>query len=145
MDTVELVACGDPRRAEALIRRNMAVDYRRHGLDWDDDAFRREWPRLTWCWLVRHDRRCGLMGWQLRHGILYLHELQVCEGERGKGVGAQALALVEAQARRDDCVAVRLRVLSGSRAEALYRRQGYRKLREDPTPRGSIFGLEKRL
>lgn len=76
---------------------------------------------------------------------LYLRELQVMAGEQGQGLGSLALARVEQEAMAQGCTAVRLKVLSGSRAAALYRRCGYQQVQEASTPQGQVWGLEKAL
>nr|WP_300314748.1 GNAT family N-acetyltransferase [Halomonas sp.] len=145
MPSLLLVPCDDLRAAQALVRGNMAEDYQRHGLSWDEDSFIQRWPRLEWRWLMLARRRCGLLAWEVLEARLYLRELQVMADERGRGLGSLALGRVEQEAMAQGCTAVRLKVLSGSRAAALYRRCGYQQVQMTPTPRGQTYGLEKAL
>lgn len=140
-----LTPCEDLAEAQQLVSSNMAADYSRHGLVWDEQVFQVNWQQWTWHWLQTGARRHGLLAWNLDSSVWYLRELQLYPDRQGLGIGQQAMMLAEHEARRCACHYMRLRVLSGSRAEALYRRLGYQCLRRDPTPRGQLLGLQKRL
>ncbi|WP_417329526.1 GNAT family N-acetyltransferase [Halomonas cupida] len=140
-----LTPCEDLAEAGQLVSSNMAADYSRHGLVWDEQVFQANWQQWTWHWLQKGARRHGLIAWNLDSPIWYLRELQLYPDRQGLGIGRQAMMLAEQEAQRCACRYMRLRVLSGSRAEALYQRLGYQCLRRDPTPRGQLLGLQKRL
>ncbi|ALM53170.1 GNAT family N-acetyltransferase [Halomonas huangheensis] len=150
MSSLRLAPCHEAERAQCLVRDNMAADYRRHGLEWDAEGFHSRWQQWCWRWLESVEQesvgqRLGLMAWNIDAQVLYLRELHVYSDRQGRGVGQQALALVELEALRLGCRYIRLRVLSGSRAEALYLRHGYQQLRRDPTPGGWVLGMQKAL
>jgi GNAT superfamily N-acetyltransferase len=59
-------------------------------------------------------------------GVMLMDGLFVAEGARGRGVGTALLAAVEERARAEGCAEVRLDVVDGNRARALYEREGFR-------------------
>ena len=68
----------------------------------------------------------GLYDRPLEPGALLMDGLFVAEGARGRGVGTALLAAVAERAWAEGCAEVRLDVVDGNRARALYERQGYR-------------------
>ena len=59
-------------------------------------------------------------------GALLMDGLFVAQGARGRGVGTALLAAVAERARAEGFAEVRLDVVDGNRARALYEREGFR-------------------
>ena len=59
-------------------------------------------------------------------GTLLMDGLFVAPAARGRGVGTRLLAAVAERARAEGCAEVRLDVVDGNRARALYEREGFR-------------------
>ena len=75
-------------------------------------------------------------------GVLLMDGLFVAEAARGRGVGTRLLAAVAERARIEGRVEVRLDVVDGNRARALYEREGYRATgRIEPGWLGPLLGL----
>ncbi len=78
-----------------------------------------------------------------------LYSLAIAPSARGQGLGAQLLAVAEAQALEHDCAYLRLEVRTDNRAAiALYERSGYRQfavLSDYYEDHGTALRLEKRI
>ena len=59
-------------------------------------------------------------------GVMLMDGLFVAPHARGRGVGTRLLAAVAERARAEGCRELRLDVVDGNRARALYERQGFR-------------------
>jgi len=71
----------------------------------------------------------GLVLFHLGTALARLYSLAVHPSARGRGIGLQLLAHAEAEARRHDCVALRLEVRADNEAAiALYEGRAYRRL-----------------
>lgn len=74
--------------------------------------------------------------------VLLMDGLFVAEAARGRGVGTALLAAVAEHARAEGCAEVRLDVVDGNRARALYEREGFREAgRIDPGWMGGLLGF----
>lgn len=75
----------------------------------------------------------GLVLFHLGTALARLYSLAVHPDARGRGIGVQLLDYAEAEARRHDCVALRLEVRADNTAAiALYERRQYRRLMSLP-------------
>ncbi len=89
-------------------------------------------PQYGLAWFVEHaGQRIGYMilsfDFSLEYGgrNAWVDEFFILPEFRGDGLGAQALDLFEAEARKAGALAIHLEVNEGNRAIHLYRRQGY--------------------
>jgi GNAT superfamily N-acetyltransferase len=83
------------------------------------------------CGVIRDDELIGHVWFGpapgAADGSWWLYELSIVELHRGGGVGAQVIALVEAEVRRSDGRSIGLRVFDDNHtARSLYERAGYR-------------------
>ena len=62
----------------------------------------------------------------VERGALLMDGLFVAEGARGRGVGTALLDAVSERARAEGCAEIRLDVVDGNPARALYEREGFR-------------------
>lgn len=88
-------------------------------------------PQHHVCHVVRDDREVGHVWYGLDPAVVeggwWLYDLEVDENHRGEGIGTDAVALVEAEARRLGGTSIGLRVFDhNSAARHLYERSGYR-------------------
>lgn len=94
--------------------------------------------------------RAGLLSLlerKLDQNVLLMDGICVDASVRGQGVGGALLEAIKAEAARRDCSSVRLDVIdTNPRAEALYRRQGFRPGdREHLGPLRHLFGFRSAL
>ena len=86
----------------------------------------------------------GCVFLQKREGKLYLGMLSVLPGLQGKGIGKQLMAAAEEYARKENCPAVFMRVISiRDELIAWYERQGYKKTGEIQPFEDSKFGTAR--
>lgn len=128
------VGLGDRAALEAMVRAYYAED----GLAFDEQrqgaalAAMLDGDPLCLAWLVRlADATIGYvvvtLGFSLESGGRdgFIDELYIAPPERGRGVGAQVLALIEREARAQGLKRLYLEVAHGNPAQGLYRRAGF--------------------
>ncbi len=76
--------------------------------------------------------------------LVNIHDLAVIPGQRGKGIGRELLAAIEAEALKRGACKVTLEVLSGNPARHLYAACGFGDYQLDPATGHALF-WQKRL
>jgi ribosomal protein S18 acetylase RimI-like enzyme len=92
--------------------------------EWDPERYGEYfYPEVNW--IVQWEGRdIGLLGYEVRTGYLYLNNIQLEEGFRGRGIGTHLVRRVLALGEELG-LPVRLRVLKGNPALGLYQRLGF--------------------
>jgi len=111
---------------ELIVRQFGTWDEARHR-----EIFEQQWSLQETAIIVRADVPVGVLRVEDGPDEVVLHEVQVCPGFQGQGIGTEIVRGVMAQAQRRG-VPLRLRVFQMSRAVQFYGRLGF--LEEGRTP-----------
>jgi ribosomal protein S18 acetylase RimI-like enzyme len=122
--------------AHDLTRDNMAPYYASHGRTWDSALFDASWPQTENYCLLEDGRRIGVLRLLVEANALYVSDLQVLPASQSRGAGTVAMQFVEQRARGGKAARIRLRVFDDNRAQAFYRRLGFREVARE---RGALL------
>ncbi|ELZ1258230.1 GNAT family N-acetyltransferase [Vibrio fluvialis] len=122
--------------AEQLTRSNMARYYQSRGWRWDSARYHATWNETENVEVWHKGERVGIIRIALiskeafetndEQRCLFVHDLQLDPSQQGLGIGRVCIEWVKHRAAQQGIKQVRLRVFSENRAQALYRRMGFR-------------------
>ncbi|WP_051560000.1 GNAT family N-acetyltransferase [Marinobacterium jannaschii] len=138
---LELIKVMELGAEERLVKHNMAEDYRRHNIVWDDAGFRQCWTETENYGLRWSGFEVGLLSLDEDAQALYIRNLQIVEPFQGEGFGAAALDVSLKLARQRNKQWLRLRAFTDSRALSLYRRFGFEAVKTE----GAFTALQCRV
>ncbi|MHC6226372.1 GNAT family N-acetyltransferase [Pseudomonas sp. X10] len=117
--------------ARDLTRQAMLPYYREFDLLWIEEAFDEAWGwREQWL-VVEEDEVLGFCSLSQDRQALFIRELHLVPGQRGRGVGSWVLEELASWAAQRGLPLLRLMVFKSNPARALYRRRGFVEIGED--------------
>ncbi|MCE5983530.1 GNAT family N-acetyltransferase [Pseudomonas sp. LF19] len=131
--TVQLTPATDQHRtfARDLTRRAMLPYYREFDLLWQEEAFDQAWEWREQ-WLISEAQQpLGYFSLSQDRQALFIRELHLLEGFRGRGVGSWVLTQLVDWTRQRQLPLLRLMVFKSNPAQALYLRHGFEAVGED--------------
>jgi GNAT superfamily N-acetyltransferase len=131
--------------AEALTRNNMGGYYRRHHLVWRGDLFLASWRESENFILEADGERIGVLRVTEEGDSLHIRDVQIAEGQRGRGAGTFLLNVSHKLARLRGLRELQLRVFVDNPAARLYQRMGYRLAGPRLAQLGSIRHMARRV
>lgn len=112
--------------AETLTRRNMSGYYHRHRLVWRGDLFLASYRESENFILELDGHAIGVLRVTEEGDSLHIRDVQIVEGQRGRGAGSFLLDVSHRWARERELRELQLRVFIDNPAARLYLRKGYR-------------------
>jgi GNAT superfamily N-acetyltransferase len=142
---LRLASMDDFPFAEALTRNNMGGYYRRHHLVWRGDLFLASWRESENFILEADGERIGVLRITEEGDSLHIRDVQIAEGQRGRGAGTYLLNVSHKLARLRGLHELQLRVFVDNPAARLYQRMGYRLAGPRLAQLGSIRHMARRV
>ncbi|MNH12399.1 Acetyltransferase (GNAT) family protein [compost metagenome] len=131
--TVQLTPATDQHRtfARDLTRRAMLPYYREFDLLWQEEAFDQAWEWREQ-WLISEAQQpLGYFSLSQDRQALFIRELHLLEGFRGRGIGSWVLTQLVDWTRQRQLPLLRLMVFKSNPARFLYLREGFVCVGED--------------
>ena len=116
--------------AVKIIKSNMASDYKKLGLDWDDDSKLTQYKKCVLRDILLEDEILGFFMVYENAGVYYLAELHIDDRFRNRGFGTKALAKIKAVASEEGYSEVRVGAFKDSSALKLYEKNGFNREKE---------------
>jgi GNAT superfamily N-acetyltransferase len=123
---VRKASASDFAFCEVLTRINMRPYHERHSWVWRGDRFLANWRASERLILEIGDQPIGFLVMAADAQTLYIHELQIAAGYRGKGAGTFLMETSHRWARQHGLHESKLHVFADNPAVKLYLRMGYR-------------------
>jgi GNAT superfamily N-acetyltransferase len=130
---------------ELLTRTNMSPYHERHRWVWRGDRFLSNWRASERLILEIGSKSIGFLAMAAQGQTLYIHELQIAGGYRGKGAGTFLLETSHRWARDHGLHELKLEVFADNPAVRLYLRMGYRMAGPPLAQAGVMCNMTRRI
>lgn len=131
--TITIKPCDRERDGQFIrnLTKKNCFDYLRNTIGWNEESHNRE-PKFSERYLMLFDGDfcIGFLSIREQPDCLYIETLQLVQQYRRQGIGTKMLYFAESIARKKSRNKIRLRVINGNPALALYLRNGFKTIKD---------------
>ena len=119
----------------------MKIYYDKFAPEWNEAKVSEQISNLENWDILDNNELVGAIRIELDNQICFLRDLQVCSKKQNNGIGSMAIEYVSKLASQNSATSLSLRVFKISPAYRLYKRAGFKTIKEDER----FYHMEKNL